>query len=107
VSSALFCQADTQAPLYYEVEEGNRHDTKQCPVMSEHFQHFLTDALGATPHVPQRTLLFDNGNNAKDHCGLADTLKLPYVGSIKLREVKAWAETSNQNGHWTSCQTLG
>ena len=107
VSYALFCQADTQVPLYYEVYEGNRHDTKQFPVMIEHFQQFLTDAFGATTQVPQLTLIFDKGNNSKDNFGLADTLKLHYVGSIKLSEVKALAETSNQNGHWTSCQTLG
>ena len=94
-------------PLYDEVYEGNRHDTKPLPVMIEHFQAFLTDAFGATTQVPQLTLIFDTGNNSKDNFGLIDTLKLPYVGSIKLSAVKALAEISNQNGPWTSCQTLG
>src|SRR2546425_1248010 len=107
VSYALFCQAETQVPLYYEVYEGNRHDTKQFPVMIEHFQQFLTDAFGATAHVPQLTLIFDKGNNSKDNFGLIDILKLHYVGSIKLSEVKALAEISNQHGNWTACQTLG
>jgi transposase len=107
VSYALFCQADTQVPLYYEVYEGNRHDTKQFPVMIEHFQQFLTDAFGATTQGPQLTLIFDKGNNSKGNFGLIDTLKLHYVGSIKLSEVKEWAEISNQHGPWTSCQTLG
>ncbi len=107
VSYALFCQADTQVPLYYEVYEGNRHDTQQFPVMIEHFQQFLTDACGATAQAPQLTLIFDKGNNSKDNFGLIDTLKLHYVGSIKLSEVKALAEISNQHGPWTSCQTLG
>lgn len=107
VSYALFCQADTQVPLYYEVYEGNRHDTKQFPVMIEHFQQFLTDAFGATTQVLQLTLIFDKGNNSKGNFGLIDTLKLHYVGSIKLSEVKEWAEISNQHGPWTSCQTLG
>src|SRR6266446_10708623 len=53
------------------------------------------------------TLIFDKGNNSKDNFGLIDTLKLHYVGSIKLSEVKELAEISNQNGPWTSCQTLG
>jgi transposase len=107
VSYALFCQADTQVPLYYEVYEGNRHDTKQFPVMIEHFQHFLTETFGATAQVPQLTLIFDKGNNSKANFGLIDTLKLHYVGSIKLSEVKDLAEISNQNGNWTTCQTLG
>jgi transposase len=107
VSYALFCHADSQVPLYYEVYEGNRHDTKQFPVMIEHFHQFLTDCFGATPQTPQLTLIFDKGNNSKDNFGLIDTLKLHYVGSIKLSEVKALAEISNQSGNWTSCQTLG
>jgi len=107
VSYALFCQAETQGPLYYEVYEGNRHDTKQFPVMSEHFQQVLTDAFGATAHVPQRTRIFDKGKNSKDHFGLIDILKLHYVGSIKLSEVKALAAISHQHGHWTAWKTLG
>jgi len=107
VSSALFCQADTQVPLYDEVYEGNRHDTKQFPVMIEHFQACLMDAFDATTQVPPLTLIFDKGKNAKDNFGLIDTLKLHDVGSIKLSEVKALAEISNQHGPWTSCQTLG
>src|SRR6266446_4106860 len=59
--------------------------------MIEHFQAFLTDAFGATTQVPQLTLIFDTGNNSKDNFGLIDTLKLPYVGSIKLSAVKAEA----------------
>jgi transposase len=107
VSYALFCQADSQVPLYYEVYDGNRHDSKQFPVMIEHFQQFLTEAFGATTLVPQLTLIFDKGNNSKGNFSLIDTLKLHYVGSIKLSEVKELAEISNQNGSWTSCQPLG
>jgi transposase len=107
VSYALFCHADSQVPLYYEVYEGNRHDTKQFPVMIEHFHQFLTESVGETPQAPQLTLIFDKGNNSKDNFGLIATLKLHYVGSIKLSEVKALAAISNQHGHWTPCQTLG
>ena len=107
VSSALFCQADTQVPLYEEVYEGHRHDTKPWPVMIAHFQAWLTDAFGATTQVPPLTLICDTGKNAKDNLGLIDTLKLPSVGSITVSEVKAWAEISQQHGPWTSGQTLG
>lgn len=107
VSSALFCQADTQVPLYDEVYEGHRHDPKQFPVMIEHFQACLMDACDATTQVPQLTLIFDKGKNSKDNFGLIATLKLHDVGSIKLSEVKALAEISHQTGPWSSCQTLG
>jgi transposase len=107
VSYALFCDASSQVPLYYEVYEGNRHDAKQFPVMMEHFHQFLCDAFGTTSQPPQLTLIFDKGNNSKDNFALVDTLKLHYVGSIKLSEVKELALISNQDARWMPCQTLG
>ena len=107
VSSALFCHAESQVPLYYEVYDGNRHDAKQFPVMIEHFHQFLRDTFGTTSHTPQLTLIFDKGNNSKDNFALVDTLKLHYVGSIKLSQVKDLATLSNQDSRWIPCQTLG
>jgi len=107
VSYALFCDASSQVPLYYEVYEGNRHDAKQFPVMMEHFHQFLRDAFGTTSQPPQLTLIFDKGNNSKDNFALVDTLKLHDVGSIKLSEVKELALVSNQDSRWIPCQTLG
>jgi transposase len=107
VSYALFCHAESQVPLYYEVYDGNRHDTKQFPVMIERFHDFLSDSFGNTPQSPQLTLIFDKGNNSQDNFRLIDTLKLHYVGSIKLSEVKDLADISNQDSRWIPCQTLG
>ena len=107
VNYALFCHADSQVPLYYELYDGNRHDSKQFPQMIANFQEFLRDAFGATPQSPQLTLIFDKGNNSKDNFGLIDTLKLHYVGSMKLSEVKDLATISNQDARWMPCQTLG
>ena len=107
VSYALFCHADSQVPLYYEVYDGNRHDTKQFPVMIEHFHDFLSHTFGDTPQSPQLTLIFDKGNNSKENFNLIDSLKLHYVGSIKLSEVKDLANISNQDSRWIPCQTLG
>jgi transposase len=107
VSYALFCHAESQVPLYYEVYEGNRHDTKQFPVMVEKFHQFLRERFGGTPKAPKLTLIFDKGNNSKENFGHIDTLKLHYVGSIKLSEVKELAAISNQDSRWISCQTIG
>jgi transposase len=107
VSYALFCHADSQVPLYYEIYDGNRHDTKQFPVMIEHFHDFLSHTFGDTPQSPQLTLIFDKGNNSKENFHLIDSLKLHYVGSIKLSEVKDLAHISNQDSRWIPCQTLG
>ena len=53
VNSALLCHADSQVPLYYELYDGNRHDSKQFPQMIANFHEFLRDAFGATPQSPQ------------------------------------------------------
>jgi transposase len=107
VSYALFCHAESQVPLYYEVYDGNRHDTKQFPVMIAHFHDFLREAFGDTPQRPQLTLIFDKGNNSKENFRLIADLKLHYVGSMKLSEVKDLSAISNQDARWISCQTLG
>jgi transposase len=107
VNYALFCEANSQVPLYYENYEGNRHDAKQFPLMIERFAQFLSHSLGYDPEVPQLTLIFDKGNNSKDNFGLIDNLKLHYVGSIKLSEAKDLAEVSNQDTRWIPCHTLG
>jgi transposase len=75
--------------------------------MIEHFHQLLRDTFGTTSHTPQLTLIFDKGNNSKDNFALVDTLKLHYVGSIKLSEVKDLTTISNQDSRWMPCQTLG
>ena len=107
VSYALFCDAHSQVPLYYEIYDGNRHDAKQFPLMIERFAQFLSDSFGCVPDLPKLTLIFDKGNNSKDNFGLIDDLKLHYVGSIKLGAVKDLAEVSNQDARWVPGQTLG
>ena len=107
VSYALLCHADSQVPLYDAVYDGNRHDTKQFPVMIEHFHDFLSHTFGDTPQSPQLTLIFDKGKNSKENFHLIESLKLHSVGSIKLSEVKDRANISNQDSRWIPCQTLG
>ena len=75
--------------------------------MIEHFHDFLSHTFGDTPQSPQLTLIFDKGNNSKENFHLIESLKLHYVGSIKLSEVKDLAHISNQDSRWIPCQTLG
>src|SRR6266403_930808 len=46
-------------------------------------------------------------HNSQENFRLIDTLKLHYVGSIKLCEVKELAEISPQDSRLTPCQTIG
>ncbi len=107
VSYALFCHADAQVPLSYEVYEGNRNDPKQFPVMIQTFHDCLTTSFGGHIDAPQVKLLFDTGHNSQENFRFIETLKLHYVGSIKLCDVKELAEISPQDSRLTPCQTIG
>lgn len=107
ISYALFCTTMGQAPLYYKVYEGNRNDTKQFPVMLQDFQEFLNKTFEHSLQLSQVTLIFDKGNNSKENFQFIDRLKLHYVGSKKLGELKDLAEVSNADERFTPCKTQG
>lgn len=107
ISYALFCSADDQLPLYYNVYEGNRNDTKQFPVMLRQFQAFLKELSGHTVQPSDVTVIFEKGNNSQKNFALIDELGLHYVGSKKLSEMKELAEVSNTDTRFTPCTTLG
>ena len=46
ISYALFCCADGNVPLFYDVYEGNRHDVKQFPLMLRRFHSFFVTVHG-------------------------------------------------------------
>ncbi len=99
VSYALFCCADGQLPLYYEVYEGNRNDAKQFPLMLERFRQFFRQLSGAAAQ-PDITVIFDKGNNSKENFHLLDDMQLSYVGSVKLDEHKDLALVPNNDARF-------
>src|SRR5712692_478272 len=99
VSYALFCCADGQLPLYYEVYEGNRNDAKQFPLMLERFRQFFRQLSGAEAQ-PTSTIIFDKGNNSKENFHLLDDMQLSYVGSVKLDEHKDLAVVPNNDARF-------
>lgn len=100
VSYALFCCADGQIPLYFDVYEGNCHDAKQFPKVLKAFNAFLNQINGAECQAANTTLVFDKGNNSKDNFDLIDQLKIHYVGSAKLDEHKELAQISNDDSRF-------
>jgi transposase len=107
VSYALFCSADSHIPLYYDIYDGNRNDARQFPIMLEGFYSFFKNLSGKDRPVPPTTIIFDKGNNSNDNFMLIDSLKLNFVGSVKLGEHKALAEISNNDERFTACTTTG
>ena len=103
ISYALFCCADGQLPLFYEVYEGNRNDAKQFPRMLQAFHAFLLQVMGEAAPLPETTLIFDKGNNSQDNFSLVDELDLKFVGSVKLDEHKDLAEMPNDDPRFLVC----
>lgn len=104
VSYALFCCADGHTPLYYDVYEGNRNDSKQFRKVIKSFHTFFKKLSGGD-EVPDTTVIFDKGNNSGENFKLLDKMKLHYVGSVKLGEHKELAEISNQDSRFIPCSS--
>ena len=52
VSYALFCAADGQLPLFYDVYQGNRNDARQFSQVLERFHQFFRELAGGATVVP-------------------------------------------------------
>ncbi|MCD6588959.1 MAG: IS1634 family transposase [Candidatus Fermentibacteraceae bacterium] len=107
ISYALFCSADGHMPLYYDVYEGNRNDAKQFPLMLEKFNRLLQEICGQRCTPEDTTLIFDKGNNSPANFEMIDSMKLKFVGSVKLGEHKELMQISNSDKRFESCDAEG
>jgi transposase len=107
VSYALFCAADGQLPLFYDVYEGNRNDARQFSLVLNRFHHFFRELAGEATAVPETTLIFDKGNNSADNFSLLDSLHLKFVGSVKLKEHPELAAVPHTDSRFVACASPG
>ena len=107
VSYALFCAADGQLPLFYDVYEGNRNDSKQFSLVLNRFHQFFRELAGETTVVPETTLIFDKGNNSADNFRLLDSLSLKFVGSVKQNEHPELAQVPHTDPRFVVCANPG
>jgi transposase len=107
VSYALFCAADGQFPLYYDVYPGNRNEARQFAEVLGRFHQFFRELSGPAGTVPETTLIFDKGNNSADNFRLLDGLKLKFVGSVKLKEHPELAAVPQSDGRFVACAGPG
>jgi transposase len=105
VSYALFCTAEDQIPLFYDVYPGNRNDCPEFAEMIESFRQFLMrngwtkDTRSSLP----LTLIFDKGNNSDDNIKLLDKNMLHFIGTVKLCEHQDLAEITNKDDRFIEC----
>lgn len=105
VGYALFCSRDGNVPLYYDVYEGSRNDSRQFPAMISRFHKFLRELTGnASAPLPETTVVFDKGNNSADNVKLLDQLKLHFIGSVKLDEHKELAALPTDSSEFLPCK---
>ena len=104
VSYALFCAADGQLPVSYDVYEGNRNDSRQFALVLSRFHQFFRDLAGTATGVPETTLIFDKGNNSAENFGLLDALSLKFVGSVKQKDHPELAEVPHTDPRFAVCR---
>ncbi|MDZ7830659.1 MAG: IS1634 family transposase [Desulfobacterales bacterium] len=95
INYALFCTRKDHFPLYFDVFEGNRHDSKEFEVLIDlFFQAFKNRA----PKGDGMTIVFDKGNNSSENLNrfIRDS-GFHFVGSVKPDDHKELGTISNND----------
>jgi transposase len=93
INYALFCTRKDRIPLYFDVFEGNRHDSKEFGIIIDRFLQAFAHRKPAPEGI---TVIFDKGNNSDEN--IKKLIKAPgyhFVGSVKLTDHKELAQISN------------
>ncbi len=64
INYALFCTRKDHFPLYFDVFEGNRHDSKKFNVVID---NFFKAFQARVPKKEGMTIVFDKGNNSEEN----------------------------------------
>jgi len=100
INYALFCTRKDQFPLFFDVFERNRHDSKEFEVVIE---NFFSAFKNRTPHNESITIVFDKGNNSDANLRkFVEDSGFHFVGSVKPADHKDLALISNTDKCFTS-----
>lgn len=95
INYALFCTRKDHFPLYFDVFEGNRHDSKEFQVVIEKFFQAFKDRVAKDGGM---TIVFDKGNNSdKNLEKFIQDSGFHFVGSVKPDDHKDLALVSNND----------
>ncbi len=95
INYALFCTRKDHLPLYFDVFEGNRHDSKEFGVVIEKFFNAFADCAPAREGM---TIVFDKGNNSPGNLKtFAQQPMYHFVGSVKPGDHKDLSLISNND----------
>ena len=100
VNYALFCTRKDHLPLYFDIYEGNRHDSKEFGVIIEKFFQAFERRKPSREGI---TIVFDKGNNSDKNLNkFIEGSDYHFVGSVKPKDHKDLALVSNTDKRFTS-----
>lgn len=95
INYALFCTRKDHFPLYFDVFEGNRHDSKEFEKVID---DFFTAFKDRKPNGAGMTVVFDKGNNSITNLNkFVKDSGFHFVGSVKPNDHKDLALISNSD----------
>ena len=101
INYALFCTRKDHFPLYFDVFEGNRHDSKEFKIVID---KFFKEFDKRKPNKEGMTIVFDKGNNSHDNINkFTDNSGFHFVGSVKVDDHKDLSLISNQDKRFKAC----
>jgi len=92
VNYALFCSKESHMPLYFDVYQGNVHDSKEFREILPGFRAAFKDKIKPQSTI---TIIFDKGNNSPEAISEIDQSSFHFIGSLKLNEQNELALISN------------
>ncbi len=94
VNYALFCSKESHMPLYFDVYQGNIHDSTEFKKILPGFKAAFKDKITPGSTI---TIIFDKGNNSPEATSEIDQSSFHFVGSLKLSDHKDLALISNKD----------
>ena len=87
IGLSLLVSSDEEIPLFYEVYEGNKPDSKQFADVVDTLRKRYAQIFGQEADI---TLVFDRGNNAQSNLDLLMQQEKPFhcIGGLKLTQCK-------------------
>ena len=102
INYALFYTRKDHFPLYFDVFEGNRHDSKEFKIVIDKFFEAFDKRK---PNKKGMTIVFDKGNNSHDNINkFVDGSGFHFVGSVKVDDHKDLSLISNQDKRFKACK---
>jgi transposase len=94
VNYALFCSKESHMPIYFDVYQGNTHDSTEFKKILPGFKAAFKDRITPGSTI---TIIFDKGNNSPEAMDEIDQSSFHFVGSLKLSDHNELALISNRD----------